>query len=402
MTYDVLTPGVARLWPYSPDWSRPFDVRRSFLTDIAGPSRDGTEQRRATRDTPRLSAQYQTVVDGADRRAADHHLRSWQNKPVVVPDFVRWALLTAPSSSGSTSLDVTSPPSWIAIDQPLLLCAAGAQEEVLVTGVAGSTISVDDPLVNDWSAGAIVRPTFFGLFDGKIASTRPNGGTASISVSIDCYPGGEPPRDAGSAWATLGGVEVFTPIPDYASAPTVSHLWPVDQVDYGRGRTAQFRPVDFMARTLEAEFTGLGLADALALEQFFDRMKGQRTAFYLPTWEDDFGLAASALSGSSAFLASGSALATDFGSVDYSTVTEGVAVCLTDGTILYRRVTDTAASGGNSLVTVNAAWGVALSTANVARISRMPLSRFAADEMVTSWRTPLSASASLSFQQVKA
>jgi hypothetical protein len=86
VTYDVLTPGVARLWPYSPDWSRPFDVKRSFLTDVAT-SRDKTEQRRATRDEPRLSVQYQAVVSGADRRAADHHLRSWQNKPVVVPDF---------------------------------------------------------------------------------------------------------------------------------------------------------------------------------------------------------------------------------------------------------------------------------------------------------------------------
>jgi hypothetical protein len=65
-----------------------------------------------------------------------------------------------------------------------------------------------------------------------------------------------------------------------------------------------------------------------------------------------------------------------------------VAVCLTDGTIIYRRITDIAASGGNSVVTVNAAWGTALSSANVARISRMPLSRFASDDMTTSWRTP--------------
>jgi hypothetical protein len=94
-------------------------------------------------------------------------------------------------------------------------------------------------------------------------------------------------------------------MPDYASAPSVGHLWPVDQVDFGRGRTAQFRPVDFMARTLEAEFNGLGVAERKPqLEQFFDRMKGRRTAFYLPTWEDDFVLAASALSGSSAFVAS--------------------------------------------------------------------------------------------------
>jgi hypothetical protein len=401
MSYDVLTPAAARLWPYSPDWSRTFDVRRAFKTDI-WTSRDGTEQRRATRHEPRFSAQYRTVLSGVNRRAADHHMRAWQNKPVAVPDFARWARLTGSSSGGASALTIASPPSWIAENQPLVLCKEGIQEEVLVTGVAGAVVGVDNPLVNAWSVGDVVRPTFFGLFEAQIASARYNGDTVGYDVTINCYPGGEPPRDAGTAWASLNGLEIFTPLPDYASAPSVGHLWPVDQVDFDRGRTAQFRPVDFMARTLEADFNGLSVAGATQLEQFFDRMKGRRTAFYLPTWEKDFGLAASALSGSSAFVASGSALATDFGSVDYATVNEGVAVCLTDGTVLYRRISDIAPSSGNSLVTVDSAWGVALSGANVARISRMPLSRFNSDEMVMSWRTPLTAASRLAFQQVKA
>lgn len=401
MSYDVLTPSAARLWPYGPDWSRTFDVRRGYKTDI-GTFRDGTEQRRATRINPRISAEYRTVVSGADRRAADLHMRAWQNKPVVVPDFARWALLTAASSGGTSALTIASPPAWIAEGQPLVLCKSGTQEEVIVSGVAGSTVNLDDPLVNAWDIGDVVRPTFFGLFGGQISSSRPNGDTIAYDISIDCYPGGEPPRDAGTAWATLAGVEVFTPMPDYASPPSIGHLWPVDQVDFDRGRTAQFRPVDFMARTPEGEFTGMTVSEATALEQFFDRMKGRRGAFYLPTWDKDFDLAASALSGSSAFVASGSTLATDFGSIDYAAVNEGVAVCLTDGTVLYRRISDISASGGNSLVTVNSPWGVALSTANVARISRMPLSRFANDELVTSWRTPISAASRLAFQQVNA
>jgi hypothetical protein len=399
MSYDVLTPSAARLWPYAPDWSRSFDVTRSYKTDIFT-SRDGTEQRRAIRDAPRLSAQYKTVVSDADRRAADLHLRAWEDKPVVVPDFARWARLTGSSTAGSTTLTISPMPVWVEADQPLVLCKAGVQELVTVIGVVGSTITLDDPLVNAWAIDDVLRPSFFGLFASQMSSSRINGGSASFDVSIDCYPGGEPPRDAGTAWATLNSIEIFTPQPDYASPPSVGHLWPVDQVDYGRGRTAQFRPILRMARTEDKQFSGLTVASATALEQFFDRMKGRRGAFYLPTGEADFDLASSAGSGATSFTASGSALATDFGSADYSTVNEGVAVCLTDGTIIYRRITDIAASGGNSVVTVNAAWGAALSNANVARISRMPLSRFASDDMTTSWRTPLSASARLSFQQV--
>jgi hypothetical protein len=401
MSYDVDTPSAARLWPYAPDWSRTFDVRRAYSTDIFT-SRDGTEQRRAIRDAPRISAAYRTVVTGADKRAADHHLRAWQNKPVVVPDFARWARLTDASSGGTSALDVSPMPGWVAADQPLVLCKTGVREEVLVDSVAGSTITLAAPLVHAWAIGDVLRPSFFGLFGGQISSQRPNGDAAAIDVTLDCYPGGEPPRDTGAAWASLNSIEIFTPQPDYSGGLSVGHLWPVDQVDFSRGRTAQFRPVDFMARTSEADYNGMGVTLATQVEQFFDRMKGRRGAFYVPTWEKDFVLVGTASSGSSAFTASGSALATDFGGIGYSIVNEGVAVCLTDGTVLYRRITDISASGGNSLVTVNAAWGTALSSANVARISRMPLSRFASDEMTTSWRTTLSAAAHLSFQQVSA
>jgi len=401
VSYDVLTPTVARLWPYKPDWSRGVDVKRAFSTDIK-PSRDGTEQRRALRTDPRISAEYRAVVTGADRRAADLHLRAWQNKPVVVPDFARWARLTGLSLAGSSALTISPMPVWVAEGQPLVLCKAGVEEEVVVEGVAGTVITLEDPLEHAWAVADVLRPSFFGLFAGSISSQRLNGDSAGIDVSIACYPSGGPPRAAGTAWASLAGVEVFTPIPDYSGPPSVGHLWPVEQVDYGRGRTAQFRPIDRMAREVEAEFNGLGVALATQVEQFFDRMKGRRTAFYVPTWEADFALAASASSGSSTCIADGSTLFDDFGDVDYSVVNEGIAVCLTDGSTLYRRITDITATGDDSLVTVNAAWGVGLSDANVARISRMPLSRFASDEMTMSWRTPLTASSRLTFTQVRA
>jgi hypothetical protein len=293
-------------------------------------------------------------------------------------------------------------PPWVAPGQPLILCKSGVTEEVVVDSLSGPFALLEDPLVNGWAAGDVLRPSFFGLLSGKIGTQRPNGDATNFDINLDCYPGGEPPRAEGTAWAGLDGVEIFTPKPDYAGSISVSHLWAVNQVDYGRGRTAQFRPVDRAARDLEADFNALSVSEATAVEQFFDRMKGRRGSFYLPTWERDFVLASSATSGSSNFLAEGTDLATDFGSTDYASISEGVAVCLTDGTVIYRKITDVSASSDNSLVTVDSAWGTALSTANVARISRMNLSRFASDDMVMSWRTPLTAGARLTFHQVRA
>jgi hypothetical protein len=151
----------------------------------------------------------------------------------------------------------------------------------------------------------------------------------------------------------------------------------------------------------EAEYSGLNVASAAALEQFFDRMKGRRTAFWMATGEKDFALAATAAAGSSAFLSTGPAIAADLGAIDYAAEAMAVAVFLTDGTKIYRRITDIAASGGNSQITISGTWGVALTTANVARISWMPLWRFASDEMTTSWRSPLHAQARVTFQSVR-
>lgn len=400
MSYDVLSPAVARLWPYSPNWSGGFTVRRAWKTDICT-ARDKTEQRRALRQVPRLSVDYRTTQTAADLTAAKLWLRAWQNKPAVIPHFARYALTTAPSLTGAFTLDVSPLPAWIAIGQRVVLCGVGVTEEGIVATAVGTTITLADPLANDWPSGSVLRPTFFGLLDGELQTNRITPGAGEISVSLDALPGGEPPAAAGTAWATLGAREIFTLDPDYRSPVNVRALFAVEKVDVGRGRTGQFRPFDRAEQIVEADFSALGSTAALELEQFFDRMKGKRNAFYLPSGEKDLDLAASAGSGSTTFLVTGTALADDFGAVDYSLLEQGVAIFLTNGTRIYRRVNDIALSGGDSLVTLSAALGTAITTANVARISWMPLVRFGSDEMAMTWQTPLSAGSRLPFQSVR-
>jgi hypothetical protein len=399
VTYDVQSPDAARLFPYLPDWRGGFSVSRSFKSDIIT-SRNNSEQRRAIRNAPRIGVEYRTVVQDADLRWANHFLRAWQNKPTAIPDFARWSRTDSSVSAGATAIVIDPLPAWVAEGQNLVLCG-DEMEQVLVDSVAGTTVNLADALDNSWPSGSVVRPTFFGLMESTIRTSRRTPGAAEISVSLNCYPGGEPPRAAGSAWATLDGREVFTRVPDYAGPPSVSFAWPMDRIDYGHGRTAQFRPVAENATLVEADFSGLTVATAAEVEQFFDRHKGRRTAFWCPTWGKDFTLNATALAASSAFLATGSDWASDFGATDFSAIDVGVAVYLTDGTAIFRKIADIAASAGNSTVTVNAAWGVNLTVATVARICLMPLTRFASDEMTMRWVTPLSAESRLGFQQVR-
>lgn len=396
MTLDVLTPVDAVVWPYLPDWSGGFNVRRSFATDIFD-SRDDTEQRRAIRVDPRFSVDYRTKPRETEWREATRFLRTYQNRPVIVPDFARWARLTGDSASTDTTLTVSPMPAWAAQGQRLVLCGA-TTEDVLVESVAGTTITLSDPLAAAWATGSVLRPSFRGLLAGKTRAGRINKSAGDIAVSLDVYPGGEPPRETGTAWASVGSREVFTLEPDFASSPSVDYVWPVENVDFGRGRTAQFRPIDTFQNAFEAEFAGLGTATTAEVEQFFDRMKGRRNAFYMPTGDSDAVYVSSA---ASSVTVAGFDLVTQFADFDFATYEYGVSVCLTDGTDLYRRISGVTLSGSNSVIAVGTAWGTSLTSGNVARISLMPLVRFASDDMTTAWRTPLSSRIRLSFQSVR-
>lgn len=399
MTYDLNTPSIARLWPHEPDWSSGFRVRRSFLTDVAGPSRSGFEQRRALRDIPRMAVEYSAALNGSELRGATQALRAAQNRPAVVPDFSRFVRTTALSSGGSSTLTIASPPAWVAEGRQVILCAgSGVFEVAIVASVAGSTITLSAPLSAAWASGSIVRPGLFGLLAPSLRERQHTGAASEFSVRFNVYPGGEPPEDEGTEGTLFNGLEVLTMEPNWQRNPTRDWLFPVEQVDFGVGRTAQFRPIDRAQGLLEAEFTGISAASAAAIEQFYLRRKGMRGAFYRSTCRPDMALNAD-VTGTTIVVA-GSAIASDFGAFDFSEGEYAIEIVKTDGTRLRRLVTDIGASGGNSAVTLSSS--VTVTVAGTARISWLPKVRFASDDLVTNWLTPQIATVTAAFQTVRA
>jgi hypothetical protein len=397
MTDDLNTPALARLWPHEPNWSAPYRVTRSFLTDI-NTSRSKKERRRALRDIPRLSIAFGALVSNATQRAADQFMRGGQNAPAVVPDFSRYAALTGSSSAGASTLTMASPPAWVAVGQILVLCAPnGTREAVVADAVAGSTITTLDPIENAWASGRIVRPGIFGLMKDSIRTSWHKPNASGFDIELAAYPGGEPPEDEGTASDTFNGLEVVTIDPDWSGSPKMDHIWPVEQVDKGYGRTAQFRPVTRMQGVIEQQFTGLSSAQAQAFEQVFLRAKGMRGSFYRSTCKPDMVLNANATA-STTIVVQGRDIADDFASSNFASISQAIEIIKRDGTRLRRLVTDINASGGNTALVLNAS--VTITTANVARISWLPRTRFAADDLTTEWVSPRFANIRAVFQTV--
>lgn len=398
MTYDLATPASARLWNYVPDYSSGLEIRRSFLTDIAT-SRNGTEQRRALRDVPRLSMSYSANISGQDLIEAKHELRFAQNQPHAVPDYSRFVASTGSSGAGNTSLTVASPPAWMAIGQLAFLCSATASELVLIDGVSGSTISLAGALANAWPSGSIIRPVIHGLLEGSIRASRLTRAAHRLSINVDAYPGGEPPEAEGTATDTFNGYEVFTGEQDFAGATGISYIWPVEQVDFGIGRTAQFRPIEQHQQIIEAAFNSRTRAEAVSIEQFWLRQKGRRGTFYRPTCEKDMVLAANA-SGLTIDI-EGTRLADDYGAGywDSPYTDTAIELVLRNGTRLRRLINAVSLAGSNSRLSLDSSTTAAV--ADVARISWMPLCRFANDDLITRWEAPTVATIQASFQSVR-
>jgi hypothetical protein len=177
----------------------------------------------------------------------------------------------------------------------------------------------------------------------------------------------------------------------------MDHIWPVEQVDKGYGRTAQFRPVTRMQGVIEQQFTGLSSAQAQAFEQVFLRAKGMRGSFYRSTCKPDMVLNANATA-STTIVVQGRDIADDFASSNFASISQAIEIIKRDGTRLRRLVTDINASGGNTALVLNAS--VTITTANVARISWLPRTRFAADDLTTEWVSPRFANIRAVFQTV--
>jgi hypothetical protein len=171
---------------------------------------------------------------------------------------------------------------------------------------------------------------------------------------------------------------------NWARGLDTAFVWPVEQVDFGFGRTTLHRPVDFSARTRGATILAASPAEAEAAVAFFLRQRGRRGTFWLSTLENDLPPVSPLAADSATLTVTGEATAEAYGN---SPAHKAVALHLADGRTIYRPVASLAVSGGDSLLTVTANWGEAIPVAQVRACSWLMKARFGSDDLVVEWLT---------------
>lgn len=333
----------ARLWPYTPNWAENYVANYAYKTESVV-SRNGKEQRRALRHNPRFYSEFGMTLANGQLARFDALMGGWQNKPFVMPDFTEYTTLASSTNPGDETLDVSTVPAWL-VDHATVVIASGVY---LVTDVTGSTVTVT-PRLSSFTAGERVTLGRSGQIAASAVNDLQTNMVSRFKVRFDAYPPAQLPATPPAAALTFNGREVFLKKPNWVSTPQVTHDWPVEAVDYGRGRNVFFQVIDFCQRSTRATYTARTPTEVLEIRNFFDRMYGMRGEFYAPTWNPDMELAAPVVGGNTALTVKDSYVY-DF--LRDSTVHRCIAIVRTDGSVLLRKTNSVTLVDGNTVIGV--------------------------------------------------
>jgi len=387
----------AHLWPFKPNWGESVSISVEFKTDKIV-TRSGREQRRALRKLPRKSVEVSVTAHQVDLRRFRQSMAKWQNRPVLMADPVRHSRVAAVISS--TVLLIADRPEWL-VDGVVLQFGESVSTVQIAEPVWGgydigdcTRVTLRAPL--ETSAGVIVRPTLDGLLESAVAATLPTNAVARVAVTFNVTPGSDTLGYAEPGYDILDGREVFIRRPNWSTAPSVSSQWPVEQVDFGYGRIATFRPIEFGTVTTKQTFVEQGRDDTFDLESFFGRARGQRGEFYLPSGINDLPPVAVSPAGSAFIRVAGTEV---FDAYDGDTVHRAVAI-YTGGLRIYRKILGMYVDQGDTVLQTDRAFLTDIPVG--AMVSWMPVTRMATDTLQMEWLTDTVAQTQMAMQSLEA
>lgn len=375
---------MTEIWPLVPNWASGLKETYEYKTEIFT-SRDGTEQRRALRSTPRRRLRYESLVTDDNLRRMEGLLARKQADLLYGVDYVRGVRSTSAMPAGANTLSVRSIPAWMTPGTRVAVSLRRNVRLFTVAAVSGLSVTFAEPSPIAFSAGARVSRTVVGYVDTSLPTTRVTGTVATVSTSFEPDPATEA-VDEGSLDPTtwFDGREIFMHRPNWLRSPTITYSHDVETVDYGRGRVRRYTPVTFGTELKQATYLKKTAGEADGIRRFFARMKGRRGEFYLPTWSDDMHIVANVSAMSTQIRVRGADIFSDYAA---DTGRRSILLTMRDGSHLALRLTGITQSGGDSILHLESGHPFDIEVAEVRQMSWMLLSRFASDALTVEWVT---------------
>lgn len=365
-----------KVWPVPPDWARGVQERLAWGTDVMLASATAVTQHRSWRSSPRRGFDFEIAEVAGDRRVVDMllagHGGSWQLP--IWPD-VQW--LSAPLAGASVSVPcATAGFDFVAGGKALLYTSRNTWEVVEVDTVATDHVGLIDATVGAYGPGSRLYPL-------RRARVLPN---AETRLRNDDFGRRRLAFEIAEAcdWPTLAGATeylghlVLEMRPDEGDDPSSSYGRLERTVDHGAALPFVHDMAGIALRVQQSQWLLSGRAEHTWFRSLLYTLCGRQTPIWVPSFASDL-KPVETISGGSSTLSVEWAGYTLFGKDKPNR--KDVRVELTDGAVLYRRITNAVEAGDTETLTLNAALDAgSIAPSRIRAISFIALSTQGSDE----------------------
>lgn len=382
-----------------PNWADGWLERLMWATDVLT-ARDGTEQRVSLRAKPRRSLEFSILVGRDDAALLDVLLSSWQSRVYALPIWPDKAFLSAAITAGSTVIPITTTNLEYEADGLLVIGSDSRNTEAAeVLSVASNAVTLKQPLLQTWPAGAFVAPARTARLRVTQTVSRVTDAIATARLAFDIA--GTTAITKQESTTTFNSTAVWTTRPNRVRDVETEYRRLAEVLDFDTGITAvddhAARP--FVRRAFDYLFKNR--SEIAAFRGWLAARAGRLTAFWHPTWEASIVPTKKILSNQTVMTVASRGYALYFNPMPGRTE---AAFLHKNGTWYFRTIQGFGAGtiGDEEVMTINQSFGFDANPEDWVAIYFLEKTRLDADQIELNWQTDSVVEASVPMLSVKA
>lgn len=381
-----------------PNWADGWLERLMWATDVLT-ARDGTEQRISLRAKPRRSLEFSILVGRDDAALLDVLLSAWQSRVYALPIWPDKTFLSAALSAGSTVIPMATTYLEYETDGLLVVGIDSRNTEAAeVLSVASNAVTLKQPLLRSWPAGAFVAPARTARLHVTQAVTRVTDAIATARLVFDIA--GATTITKQESATTFNATAIWTTRPNRVRDVETDYQRLAEVLDFDTGITAvddhAARP--FMRRSFDYLFKSR--SEIAAFRGWLAARAGRLTAFWHPTWEASLVPTKKILSSQTVMTVASRGYALYFNPMPGRTE---AAFLHKNGTWYFRTIQGFSAgtTSDEEVMTINQSFGFDANPEDWVAIYFLEKTRLDADQIELNWQTDSVVEASLPMRSVK-
>lgn len=370
-----LTASMALVMPERIDWSTQPELSIQYLTEVIE-SFDGTEQRIALRDTPRVSLSYTYSMTDEQQYLFDNKLATSLGS-MLVPMWPLQCRLSHGISTGDARISLADVSAHLGSSETILISENDRHEVLSVESVDGWSVTVSRLTKNDFSESAIVVPLriAYPADESNSTSLLRSFDQHTITYDLDETQTLKPaPVDD---FERLNARPIFPFRPDRSKDLTTQYSRLRETLDPLIGARSIYNRARGSVKVLGQTFTFFSESERQRFEDFAELMNGAQGEFYMEGPGQAFELSEDVVVPTYKFKIKSSGY-TNF--ANSHSLATNIAIKLYNGTTIYKTILSaTTNPDGTETITTKELTNN-LKTSDIETIVPLYLARFDSDE----------------------